>query len=140
MYEYPNEEVLVLEAVANGIDAKAKKIEINFESNDSGHYVTFLNDGPPMNGDDFENYHTISSSTKTKGEGIGFAGVGAKIFLAAWDKAEIVTVTGKNNQVLVSRMFRRGDNVEYDSSLNDIPIKQIDSVETFIKLNSKSPL
>jgi len=125
MYEYPKEEVLVLEAVANGIDAKAKKIEINFESNASGHFVTFLNDGPPMNKADFENYHTISSSTKTKGEGIGFAGVGAKIFLAAWDKAEIVTITGKNNQVLVSRMFRRGENVEYDSSLNNIPIKQI---------------
>ena len=118
MYEYPNEEVLVLEAVANGIDAKAKKIEINFNSDDSGHYVTFLNDGPPMNKSDFENYHTISSSTKTKGEGIGFAGVGAKIFLAAWDKAEIITITGIDNKVLASRMFRRGENVEYDSKPN----------------------
>lgn len=125
MYEYPNEEVLVLEAVANGIDAKAKRIEISFDQNDSGHYVTFLNNGPPMNKADFENYHTISSSTKTKGEGIGFAGVGAKIFLAAWNKAEIVTVSGKDNKVLVSRMFRRGDNVEYDSSLNGIPIKEL---------------
>lgn len=125
MYEYPKEEVLVLEAVANGIDAKAKKIEINFESNDSGHYITFLNDGPPMNKDDFENYHTISSSTKTKGEGIGFAGVGAKIFLAAWEQAEIITISGRDNKVLVSKMFRRKDNVEYDSSLNGIPITQI---------------
>jgi|APSaa5957512535_1039671.scaffolds.fasta_scaffold14093_3 hypothetical protein len=125
MYEYPNEEVLVLEAVANGIDAKAKKIEINFESNDSGHYVTFLNNGPPMNKADFENYHTISSSTKTKGEGIGFAGVGAKIFLAAWEQAEILTISGRDNKVLVSKMFRRRDNVEYDSSLNGIPITQL---------------
>jgi len=74
MYVYPKEEVLVLEAVANGIDAKAKKIEISFDQNDSGHYITFLNNGPPMNKADFQNYHTISSSTKTKGEGIGFAG------------------------------------------------------------------
>jgi len=125
MYEYPNEEVLVLEAVANGIDAKAKKIEINFHSDASGHFVTFVNDGPPMNKSDFENYHTISSSTKTKGEGIGFAGVGAKIFLAAWDKAEIITITGIGNEVLASRMFRRGENVEYDSTTNNIPIKNI---------------
>jgi len=125
MYEYPNEEVLVLEAVANGIDAKAKKIEISFESNGSEHYVTFLNDGPPMNKADFENYHTISSSTKTKGEGIGFAGVGAKIFLAAWDKAEIITITGKDNNIFASRMFRRGDKVEYDSTTNNIPINEI---------------
>ncbi len=125
MYEYPKEEVLVLEAVANGIDAKADKIEINFEDNVSGHYVTFLNNGPPMNQADFKNYHTISSSTKTKGEGIGFAGVGAKIFLAAWDRAEIITTTGKDNKILVSRMFRRKDNVEYDTSLDGVSIKQI---------------
>lgn len=125
MYAYPKEEVLVLEAVANGIDAKAKKINISFEQKDSDHHIIFLNNGPPMNKEDFQNYHTISSSTKTKGEGIGFAGVGAKIFLAAWEKAEIITVTGKDNKVLVSRMFRRRDNVEYDSSLDGIPIKQI---------------
>ena len=124
MYEYKEEEVLVLEAVANGIDAKANKIDINFEF-DSEHYVTFLNDGPPMSKADFKNYHTISSSTRTKGDGIGFAGVGAKIFLAAWDKAEIITTTGKDNKVFVSKMFRRKDNVEYDSSLNGIPVIQI---------------
>lgn len=28
MYKYPNEGVLILEAAANGIDAKVKKIEI----------------------------------------------------------------------------------------------------------------
>lgn len=125
MYEYPNEEVLVLEAVANGIDAKAKKIEISFDQIETDHYITFLNNGPPMSKADFENYHTISSSTKTKGEGIGFAGVGAKIFLAAWNRAEIVTVSGKDDNVLVSRMFRRGDNVEYDSSLNGVPITKL---------------
>ena len=125
MYEYRNEEVLVLEAVANGIDAKADKIEISLDKDGSGHYVTFLNNGPPMNKVGFENYHIISSSTKIRGEGIGFAGVGAKIFLAAWDEAEIITITGKGNHVLVSRMFRRKDDVEYESSLNNVPVKQM---------------
>lgn len=125
MYEYPNEEVLVLEAIANGIDAKSKKIKINLSRDERGYHITFLNDGPPMKQIDFDRYHTISSSTKTKGEGIGFAGVGAKIFLAAWPCAEIVTVTGKNNKVLASRMFRDGDDVQYDSSLNKIPISRI---------------
>ncbi len=125
MYEYPKEEVLVLEAIANGIDAKAKKIKINLVRNDSNCYIVFLNDGPPMKPVDFERYHTISSSTKTKGEGIGFAGVGAKIFLAAWDQAEIITITGKNSDILASRMFRAGDDVQYDSSLNGGSITQI---------------
>lgn len=125
MYEYPNEEVLVLEAIANGIDAKARKIKIDLIRDGANCYVTFLNDGPPMNSADFDRYHTISSSTKTKGEGIGFAGVGAKIFLAAWDQAEIMTVTGKNNNILASRMFRDGDDVQYDSSLHGVPVNLI---------------
>ena len=68
-----NEEILVLEAIANGIDAKAKKIEISFNSSDSGYYISFLNNDPPMDKKSFENYHIISSSTKSKGDGIGFA-------------------------------------------------------------------
>ena len=116
MYEYRNEEVLVLEAIANGIDAKARKIDTKFDVIGADHYVTFHNDGPPMNKGDFDNYHTISSSTKTKGEGIGFAGVGAKIFLAAWSKAEIITITGKDDKILASRMFREKNNVVYISS------------------------
>ena len=125
MYAYRKEEVLVLEAIANGIDAKAKKIKIELIRNGANRYILFWNDGPPMNSVDFDNYHTISSSTKAKGEGIGFAGVGAKIFLAAWNQAEIVTVTGRNNNILASRMFRDGDEVQYDSSLAGIPISQI---------------
>ena len=125
MYEYRNEEVLVLEAIANGIDAKAKRISIELIRDESNCYIVFLNDGSPMKPADFDRYHTISSSTKTKGEGIGFAGVGAKIFLAAWDQAEIVTVTGKNNDVFVSRMFRQGDDVQYDSSLKGTPVQQM---------------
>ena len=125
MYESKYEEILVLEAIANGMDANADEIEINFDEDDFGYYVIFSNNGPPMNEKDFDNYHNISSSTKTKGEGIGFAGVGAKIFLGAWDKAEITTITGKNNKVFVSRMFRENNKVLHESSLDGVPIKQI---------------
>ena len=125
MYEYPSEEVLVLEAIANGIDAKADTIRINFEQDRNDYYITFLNNGPPMNKKDFENYHTISSSTKTKGQGIGFAGVGAKIFLAAWQDAEIITITGKDNDVLVSTMFNGKDDIMFETSLEGITIERL---------------
>ena len=113
MYKYDHEEVLVLEAVANGIDAGASRIDIAMNA-DHGS-ITFHNDGPPMSKKAFANYHTISSSTKHKGEGIGFAGVGAKIYLAAWPKANIVTVTGKNGTGYVSRMYRAGKKILYDT-------------------------
>ena len=125
MYKYPDEEVLVLEAMANGIDAGAKSIRITFDRDGGGNYVTFENDGAPMSEGAFRDYHTISSSTKTKGRGIGFAGVGAKIFMAAWEQAEIVTVTGRRRRVMASRMFRRGEEVEYESTLDGTPIDDI---------------
>ena len=106
MYEYENIEVLVLEAVANGMDAGADTININLERDSNGCYVTFHNNGVPMNETDFVNYHTVAVSTKEKGKGIGFAGVGAKIFMAAWQDAEITTITGKGGNVFVSRMWR----------------------------------
>lgn len=106
MYECDRMEVLVLEAVANGMDAGADTISISFERDLGEHYIVFHNNGDPMNKVDFENYHTVSSSTKKKGESIGFAGVGAKIFMAAWPYAEIITITGEGNNVLVSKMWR----------------------------------
>ena len=68
MYEYENIEVLVLEAVANGMDAGADTININLERDSNGCYVTFHNNGVPMNETDFVNYHTVAVSTKEKGK------------------------------------------------------------------------
>jgi len=130
MYTYPDEEVLVLEAVANGIDAakKAKKsgvtINISFFKEGKNHYVEFKNDAPGMDAATFQNYHTVSFSTKRKGQGIGFAGVGAKIYLASWDGAEILTISSNGKKVVASRMYRRGNEVEYESSLK-MDIKKI---------------
>ena len=111
MYEYEPWEVLVLEAVANGMDAGANRIDIRFGDQNT---VMFHNNGRPMGKRDFANYHKISSSTKRKGEGIGFAGVGAKIYLAAWPKAEMVTESGQGSDRMASRMFRKGRKVLYE--------------------------
>lgn len=125
MYTYPHEEVLVIEAIANGIDAKAHKIDITFYRDKDEYYIIFHNNGPPMNKQDFENYHTISLSSKTKGQSIGFAGVGAKIFLASDNNSEIVTITGKNEtSALVSRMYNIGKKIEYETSLRQ-PINEL---------------
>lgn len=130
MYEYGHMEVLVLEAVANGIDAGADTSSISFERNSGKCYVTFHNNGAVMDGTDFKNYHTVSASTKRKGEGIGFAGVGAKIFMAAWPDAEIVTITGEGSSVLVSRMWRETqeddeDEVVWDSTVDGASVEDV---------------
>jgi hypothetical protein len=119
-YSREPEEVLVLEAIANGMDANANKINIQIIKENEEDFIVFHNNGSPMRKVDFENYHTVSSSFKVKGEGIGFAGVGAKIFLGSKFETEIITITGKNEKtVLISRMYRDGKNIKYETNLEE---------------------
>ncbi len=86
----------MLEAIANCLDAKASRIEVRLLHDASGRKIfRVLDNGKGMTEHEFkENYHALSISSKTKGEGIGFAGVGSKlylVFLASGDS--IVTET-----------------------------------------------
>jgi len=142
MYTYPHEEVLILEAVANGIDANANRIDIAFRKYGDDRFVLFRNNGHGMTSEEFENYHTISLSSKTKGEGIGFAGVGAKIFLASNDGSEIITITSRGKNILASKMYRKGTHVEYETStrvglekiLNGMEVSPFDGTIYKVKL------
>ena len=122
MYTAKAPDVLVCEAFANAVDVfldnktKNPKIEVTLEkeSEDVG-YITFHNNGTPMTRPQFDKYHEVGVKSKTKGRGIGFAGVGAKIFLASKLGGEIFTITGENNEkFLASRMVRQSDNVLMD--------------------------
>lgn len=123
MYHFEDEEVLLCEAFANAVDVfiedkiKNPKIQITLEkiSPDVG-YISFHNNGTPMSKEQFEKYHIIAGSYKKKGGGIGFAGVGAKVFLVSKLGGEIITITGKNNSnFLASKMFRTSDDVKYET-------------------------
>lgn len=120
------EVVLVSEAIANAADAfredstRNPLIKITFDIRGNDHYVSFHNNASPMKKSQFaEKYHTISSSTKQKGEGIGFAGVGAKVFLASDDGGEIITITGDKENPMYSRMYRTAGDLEFETSLED---------------------
>lgn len=78
---------LVVETFANALDAKSTQVDIQLE----GSTYRIVDNGKGMTRYSFGEYHNIASLTKRRGEGIGFAGVGAKVFL---DRAEyIVTET-----------------------------------------------
>lgn len=81
--------MVVLEAMANALDAKATKVDIML----CNQHISFRDNGPGMNNRQFKKYHDISASAKRKGAGIGFAGVGAKIYLAVWKQTVIHTET-----------------------------------------------
>ena len=135
MYEYSETDVLVNEAIANAADAfrdhsvTAGKIDISFVKigNDVG-YLSFHNNAPPMTEKQFygvDGYHKVSFSPKQKGKGIGFAGVGAKLFLVSKQGGEIITITGKGkNDFMASKMYRTRNDVRFETT-KDYPLKEI---------------
>ena len=71
---YPGalEETILTEMVANSLDSGASQIRI---STDPVHAtLTVVDDGSGMQRRELARYHDIAASSKTRGEGIGFAG------------------------------------------------------------------
>ncbi len=86
---YPGalEETILTEIVANSLDSGASLLRI--ETDAARATLTVIDDGSGMVRRELKRYHDIASSTKTRGEGIGFAGVGIKLGLLA--SGEVVT-------------------------------------------------
>ena len=99
-------EMVVTEAIANAIDVGAGAVKVTLDGRNRS--IAFRNNGPPMSRPQFDDYHVIARSSKSKGSGIGFAGVGAKVYLAAWEKTVIRTETSDGRTPLASEMYVDG--------------------------------
>lgn len=77
MYNYPVPEVILTELVANSLDANASRIEITY--NAKNRILIVEDDGCGMTKEQFKEYHDFAAELKSRGDGIGFAGLGAKI-------------------------------------------------------------
>lgn len=88
---YPGsvEETILTEVVANSLDSGARRIV--FRAEPAGATLTITDDGSGMKRRDLARYHDLAASTKTRGQGIGFAGVGIKLALLVC--SEVVTET-----------------------------------------------
>lgn len=77
MYPFDVGTVVLVELVANALDSKATTICIDFDPQTNVLIVS--DNGTGMTESGFEQYHDFAAGLKTRGTGIGFAGVGAKI-------------------------------------------------------------
>ena len=98
MYQDDTFDVVLTELVANALDAKAKEISVSWD----GHrrILVVADDGDGMDADAFEQYHDFAAELKTRGDGIGFAGVGAKISFNISDR--VITETRRLGEVNAS--------------------------------------
>lgn len=86
---YPGsvEETILTEIVANSLDSGATRIRLQCDP--ASARLTIADDGSGMSRRELARYHDLATSTKTRGKGIGFAGVGVKLGLLVCD--EVVT-------------------------------------------------
>lgn len=91
---YPGalEETILTEIVANALDSGAS--EIRLATDPPGAVFALTDNGSGMRRRELARYHDIASSGKTRGQGIGFAGVGIKLGLLA--AGEVVTETRRD--------------------------------------------
>lgn len=78
---YPDaiEETILSEVVANALDSGARSVRVLTDPTEKT--IVVVDDGSGMSRRELSRYHDLAASTKTRGEGIGFAGVGIKLGL-----------------------------------------------------------
>lgn len=95
-YPYPQEEAIAIELIANALDSGASKI--SFVTEPHAGALAIIDNGAGMTRSQLEEYHDIAATTKSRGKGIGFAGVGAKLALLIADEVATETRRGSHHR------------------------------------------
>lgn len=130
MYPYDVGEVVLVEIIANSLDAKASHIDISFDNKNKTLVIT--DDGSGMNAKQFDEYHDFATGLKKRGTGIGFAGVGAKISFNIANR--VITETKSANFSGASNWFLSTKN---SLKWKDTPIVSLKKVGTRIEISFK---
>src|SRR5206468_2437651 len=98
---YPGalEETILTEIVANSLDSGARRIRLVADA--AAAALVVADDGSGMRRPELARYHDIAASTKTRGQGIGFAGVGIKLGLLVCE--EVITETRRGKTHVATR-------------------------------------
>src|SRR5258705_1652424 len=94
---YPGslEETILTEIMANALDSGASAI--SFKSDPAQATLTAMDNGSGMQRRELARFHDIAASSKVRGQGIGFAGVGIKLGLLICEEVLTETRRGKNH-------------------------------------------
>ena len=93
---YPGslEETILTEVVANALDSGTSLILL--ECDPAQRALTLIDNGSGMKRRELARYHDVAASTKSRGQGIGFAGVGIKLGLLVCEEVRTETRRGKS--------------------------------------------
>lgn len=109
MYD-SHSEMIVSEVFGNAVDISATKLDVTLGIDSDGKYVKFVNNGPAMSKEDFVNYNTLARSSKQFGEGLGWAGIGAKLYLGVWQDSKIITTSSNGITTTATELYFTKEN------------------------------
>lgn len=94
---YPGDldETILTEIVANSLDSGATSIAFTIDPVAST--LTAIDNGSGMRRSDLRRFHDIAATSKSRGDGIGFAGVGIKLGLLVSDSVVTESRRGKDH-------------------------------------------
>jgi len=98
-YPYSIAETILTEIIANSLDSGASRITMTADPAQST--LTVVDNGSGMQRKAMRQYHDIAASTKVRGQGIGFAGVGIKLGLLVCE--EVLTETKRGSTHVATR-------------------------------------
>ncbi|TKB75639.1 MAG: hypothetical protein E8D46_02105 [Nitrospira sp.] len=98
-YPYSIGETILTEIIANSLDSGASRITMTADPAQST--LTVVDNGSGMQRKAMRQYHDIAASTKVRGQGIGFAGVGIKLGLLVCE--EVLTETKRGSTHVATR-------------------------------------
>lgn len=134
-YVDPIEETILSEAIANSLDSRASRISIDVDAAVSS--ITIRDNGTGMGRAELRRYHDLARSSKERGEGIGFAGVGIKLGLLISN--EVWTETGRAGAPPIATQWRLASKHKAPWRFCE-PYGAIEGRGTAIRLFVKNPL
>ena len=135
MYPYGIREIVLVETIANALDAKAERISTTW--NEDENVLAIQDNGSGMDRITFAKYHDFAISLKSRGSGIGFAGLGAKIAFNSAQK--IITETRSLGYEKGSNWYLKGNRLIWE----EIPVRKLSGTGTYVEIHfneSKNPL
>jgi hypothetical protein len=132
--DLPSWEACLVELIANSLDAKCGEIHIC--ANEAQRTIEVWDNGNGMTEPEFVDYHNLAVSPKQKGQGIGFAGLGAK--LGVWLSTKVVTETKSKGFHSASVWWLEGKKLLWDYIPQRTLTKQ--GTKTTLLLKQRYPL
>lgn len=104
---YPGslDETILTEIVANALDSGARTL--TFLPDPAAVALAAVDDGSGMSRQQISRYHDLATTSKRRGRGIGFAGVGIKLGLLACDQVITETRRGRQHVATAWRLSSR---------------------------------